>query len=112
MADELCKHEDLYFGSGGYYIFCRKGCGAIWDASGKNNGDECERPGNLDRCMTHVCQDTGHGRILADDYEELKTKVKALEKELETERKINEKLGEHVGAMSKYAHNILKALDK
>lgn len=66
---EPCIHETLAFGSGGYYIFCHA-CGAVWDPSGSHsvdtgvaciprtapNGDSCLREGNLDKCMTNVCQ--------------------------------------------------------
>jgi hypothetical protein len=44
-----CRHESLFFGSGGFYIFCRQ-CGGAWVAK-KNSGPDVaidyERSSNL-----------------------------------------------------------------
>ena len=46
---EPCKHDHLYFGSGGYYIFCRR-CQATW----KPDDEEKARL----KCCTGVVTDS------------------------------------------------------
>jgi len=35
----MCKHKQLHFGSGGYYVLCSR-CGAMWVATKPHTGDK------------------------------------------------------------------------
>lgn len=52
---EKCTHTKLFFGSGGYFVFCRE-CGAQWSPAHEDNVEE------VAKCMTNEV-DTSDERV-------------------------------------------------
>lgn len=82
---ENCKHTELQFGSGDYYIFCHA-CGAWWacvDPSSNeyrpapelaNKGDGSQLSGQMRREPSHL---TAHDVILKETGEQITVVVRA-----------------------------------